>query len=183
MEFSGCEAAVSDKTIMLMHDRRNAVELKYFMPENSAVTSKPMNKITRNSGAEIVTLEDFDWANPVSMRQVQEAIENYRSVLHLLWPMEVTGDLVGRLLLRYWWIAASNVPKVKVAVVVAYFNKIQRLNAKRASNKTAPLSFEEHEKYIKEALAAHGLSSEVPYDGFLAKDHYQGGASNILGEY
>lgn len=62
-------------------------------------------------------------------------------------------DLIGRLLLRYWWIGASNVPKVKAAVVVAYFNKIQRLKAKRASKKAAPLSFEEHEKYIKEALA------------------------------
>lgn len=58
---------------MLMHDRRNSVELKFFMGENCAVTSKPMNKITRNSGAEIVTLEDFDWANPMSMRQVRLA--------------------------------------------------------------------------------------------------------------
>lgn len=72
LEFSGCEAAVSDKTIMPMHDWRNAVELKYFMPENSSVTSKPMNNITRNSGAEIVMLEDFDWANPVSIRQVNK---------------------------------------------------------------------------------------------------------------
>ena len=95
----------------------------------------------------------------------------------------MTGDLIGRLLLRYWWVAASNVPKQKVAVVVAYFNKVQRLNAKRASNKAAPLSFEEHEKFLKEALAAHGLSSEVPYDGFVAKDHHQGGPSNTTGKF
>lgn len=101
------------------------------------------------------------------------AIENYRAVLHMLWPMELTGDIMGRILLRYWWVAATNNPKQKVAVTVAYFNKVQRLNAKRASNKGAPLCFEEHEKYMKEALAAHGLSSEVPYEGFLGKDQQQ----------
>ena len=93
------------------------------------------------------------------------AIENYRSLLHLLWPMDQTGDIIGRLLLRYWHISATNDPKLKVAVICAFFNAVQRLNSKRAANKSAVLSFEEQEKVLKETLSAHGLRSEVPYDG------------------
>ena len=96
---------------------------------------------------------------------MQEAIENYRSLLQLLWPMDQTGNIMGRLLLRYWFISAAQDPKVKIAVICAFFNSVQRMNSKRAANKTVVLSYEEQEKLLKETLAAHGLRSEVPYDG------------------
>ena len=96
---------------------------------------------------------------------MQEAIENYRSVLQLLWPMYQTGNIIGRLLLRYWYVSAANDPKLKVAVICTFFNKVQRLNSKRAANKSPVMSFEEQEKLLKETLSAHGLRSEVPYEG------------------
>ena len=86
-------------------------------------------------------------------------------VLHLLWPMDQTGDIMGRLLLKYWFISATQDPKLKITVICAFFNAVQRMNSKRAANMTVVLSFEEQEKLLKETLAAHGLRSEVPYEG------------------
>lgn len=79
--------------------------------------------------------------------------------------MDQTGDIIGRLLLRYWFISAAQDPKMKVTVICAFFNAVQRLNSKRAANRNVVLNFEEQEKLLKETLAAHGLRSEVPYEG------------------
>lgn len=96
---------------------------------------------------------------------MQEAIENYRSLLQIIWPMDQTGNIIGRLLLRYWYISAAQDPKTKIEVICSYFNAVQRRNVKRAANKGVVLDFEEHEKILKETLAAAGLRSEVPYEG------------------
>ncbi len=150
---------------MMMHDRRNVVELKHFMSENAAVSGKPMKEIRRKEEEAVVTIQDFNWSEPQSLRQVQEALENYKSLLHLLWPADQSGNITGRLLLKYWYVSAAQDSRTKVAVICSYFNAVQRLNAKRAANKACILSYEEHEKILKETLSAHGLRSEVPYDG------------------
>ena len=85
---------------------------------------------------------------------------------------------MGRLLLRYWFISATQDPKLKITVICAFFNAVQRMNSKRAANMTVVLSFEEQEKLLKETLAAHGLRSEVPYEG--AARNYDRQASSTL---
>ena len=125
-----------------MHDRQNTVELKHFMSENTGVASKPMKEIRRKEDEELITISDFNWTEPQSIRQVQEALENYRAILQLLWPMEQTGTIIGRLLLRYWFISAAQDAKTKVSVICKYFNAVQRLNVKRAANRSAILSYE-----------------------------------------
>ena len=164
LEFSGSGNALADKTILMMHDRRNALELKQFMSENASVSGKPMKEIRRKEEESVVTISDFNLAEPQSLRQVQEALENYKTLLTLLWPMDQSGIIIGRLLLKYWYISAAQDHRTKVSVICAYFNAVQRLNAKRAENKSTILSYEEHEKVLKETLAAHGLRSEVPYE-------------------
>lgn len=160
-----------------MHDRRNTVELKHFMSENTGVASKPMKEIRRKEDEELITISDFNWTEPQSIRQVQEALENYRAILQLLWPMDQTGTIIGRLLLRYWFISAVQDAKTKVSVICKYFNAVQRLNVKRAANRSAILSYEEHEKVLKETLAANGLRSEVPYEGIHRVDRAEQGTS------
>ena len=55
----------------MMHDRRNSVEIKHFMADNSSVTSKPMKEIRRKEDDELVTLSDYNWTEPQSIRQVK----------------------------------------------------------------------------------------------------------------
>ena len=116
------------------------------------------------------------------MLQVQEALENYRTLLHLLWPMDQTGDIMGRLLLRYWYVSAAQDPKLKVKVICAFFNSVQRLNVKRAANQGVTMNFEEQEKVLKETLSAHGLRCEVPYEG-LNKNLDRPPSNNYSGGY
>ena len=92
------------------------------------------------------------------------ALENYRSVLQHLWPYDQSGNIIGKLLLKYRHISVAQDQKTKVAVVTSYFNNVQRVNAKRAANKAVILSFEEHERILKDTLISFGLRSEVPFD-------------------
>ena len=164
LEFARGANKISDKVILNMQDRRHSTELKHFLSENTNVASKPIKEIRRQEKEGVVSFQDYSWEEPQSMRQVLEAIENYRTCLTLLWPMDQSGNIMGRLLLKYRNIQASGDPRVKVAVVSTYFDKVQRVNARRAANKSVILDFEGHEKILKETLAAYGLRSEVPYD-------------------
>ena len=76
LEFGGCNSNIADRTIHLLHDRRNVVEIKHFMSENSSVASRPMKEIRRKEDEELVTLSDYNWAVPQSVRQVR-ALINY----------------------------------------------------------------------------------------------------------
>ena len=164
LEFSGCANEVSDKSILLLHDRRNVIELKHFLAENLNVASRPLKYLQRKEDDSLVSSSDYSWDEASSMRQVLNGIENYRSCLHHLWPVDQTGDIIGKLLLKYRHIAVTSDQKTRVAVVTSYFNHVQRANAKRAANKVVVLSFEEHEKVLKDTLISFGLRSEVPYD-------------------
>ena len=96
---------------------------------------------------------------------MQDALETYRTLLHLLWPMDQTGNIMGKLLIRYLYISATQDMKVKINVISDYFNTVQLLNAKRAANEGCILNFDEHEKVLKDTLTGYGLRAEVPYDG------------------
>ena len=164
LEFSGCANEVSDKSILLLHDQRNAVELKHFLAENLNVASRPLKFSQRKEEDSLVSSSDYSWDEASSMRQVLSGIKNYRSCLHHLWLVDQTGDIIGKLLLKYRHIAVTSDQKTRVAVVTSYFNHVQRANAKRVANKAVVLSFEDHEKVLKDTLISFGLRSEVPYD-------------------
>ena len=125
LEFAGGANKVSDKVILNMHDRRHSLELKHFLSENTNIASKPIKEVRRQEKDGVVSFQDYSWEEPQSMRQVLEAIENYRTCLTLLWPWDQTGNIIGRLLLRYRNIQASPDPKVKVAVTSTYFDKVK----------------------------------------------------------
>lgn len=74
LEFGGCSNNIADRTIHMLHDRRNSVEIKHFMTENSSVASKPMKEIRRKEDEELVTLSDYNWSEPQSVRQVKKLI-------------------------------------------------------------------------------------------------------------
>ena len=42
------------------------------MTENSSVASKPMKEIRRKEDEELVTLSDYNWSEPQSVRQVKK---------------------------------------------------------------------------------------------------------------
>lgn len=76
LEFGGCNSNLSDRTIHLMHDRRNVLEMKHFMSENSSVSTRPMKEIRRKEDEELVTLSDYNWVEPQSVRQVMSCLKN-----------------------------------------------------------------------------------------------------------
>ena len=69
LEFGGCNSNIADRTI------------KHFMSQNSSVASQPMKEIRRKEDEELVTLSDYNWAVPQSVRQVRTFI-NYLN-LHI----------------------------------------------------------------------------------------------------
>ena len=74
LEFSGCANEVSEKTILLLHDRRNAIELKHFLAENLNVASRPMRFSQKKEDDSLVSTADYSWDEASSMRQVLEKI-------------------------------------------------------------------------------------------------------------
>ena len=91
LEFGGCSSSVADRTIQLMHDRRNLVELKHFMAENSSVATKPMKEIRRKEDEELITLSDYNWSEPQSVRQVKQICKFLMSVF----PFEIVLEILN----------------------------------------------------------------------------------------
>ena len=159
LEFTGSEHKIADRTLQKLHDRSTALELKNFCSENAAVNSKPQKEERRADGT---LVRDLDWVTPTSVAQIQEAIVNYLCANHALWPFDLTGFSLLRILTKYRWFEHTRNTKLQVTLITSFFNAVMRKNKTAAANKTCILSFRQQEEILKEVLNSNGVSTEPP---------------------
>ena len=162
LEFLGCANLVADKTIINLHNRTVPLLLKHFSSENAGVASKPRREVRRvdDDGYSVTT--DLSWEVPLSLTAVQEAVSNFACINAVLWPLDPTGSIMQRLLMKYKWFTPANDAKTRIEVVTSYFNNILKRNANRAVNGEPVLSFDEHESVLKGLLQRFGLPGDPP---------------------
>ena len=159
LEFTGSEHKIADRTLQKLHDRTTALELKNFCSENAAVNSKPQKEERRADGT---LVRDLDWVTPTSVAQIQEAIVNYLCANHALWPFDLTGFSLLRILTKYRWFEHTKNTKLQITLITSFFNAVMRKNKTAAANKTCILSFRQQEEILKEVLTSNGVSTEPP---------------------
>lgn len=77
------------------------------------------------------------------MRQLQEAVCNYMTVQHLLWPFDHGPHVILRVLIECrWGEAAGNDMKERVNLVSRFFNEVVSDNSGRAVRGEPPLDYE-----------------------------------------
>ena len=119
---------------------------------------------------------DFDWENPFSLNQLQEAVCNFATIYQALWPMDSTPNILWRILTKYKWISAATSADIRQRVICKFFENVSRGNATRAVNGQQPTSYEQMEKTLKQVLISMGVSPEVPFT--IPKQAGSSGANN-----
>ena len=162
LKFMGCQGQVAEKTVENAHDRSIAAQLKHYFSANISINTKPLKKIERSEEDGLSTVMDFLWEEPSTLTHVQDAIINYQTVLHMLWPTDPSAIILLKVLTKFKWINAGESLKEKVNTCTAFFNSVMRENAGRAVRGETVMSFEEQEALLKDVLIAHGLPGTVP---------------------
>ena len=165
LEFTGCQNLVADKTIMLMHDRRNQMSLKMFLSENVSVASRPKVETKTMEEGSTSTSYDLNWKKPSSLSQVMEAIHNYASINHWLFPFCFNGLNILRLLNKYQWLIVARggfEDKNRVELVRTFFDLCMKKVANAANNSKPIPSYKELEDLLKSTLSQSGYSNEIP---------------------
>ena len=163
---TGAEGQVSDRTITLVHDRRNPLLLKYFHRLNASVTSKPLRAESKRDGNSMAFVTDFCWAEIDSAKHVIDAIINFNIINSTIWPYDQTGQLLLKLYNRYGNFPYGNTEKERINLFSTHFARVSEVNCSRACRNECPLPYEGLEKILKEVLGDHDLPLEPPHAGF-----------------
>ncbi len=84
-----------------------------------------------------------DMAEPAEVRQLQEALVNYLTVSHVLWPFDYGPLVLLRVLVENrWGEAAGTDMKERVGLVSRFFNEVISDNSGRAVRGEPPLDYE-----------------------------------------
>jgi hypothetical protein len=113
-----------------MHDRQVAVEL---------------DMLARcNYGKETRTGEKMAWSEATEVKHIQEAVLNFATVQHAIWPADYSGLVILRVLVEARWgeIAGEDERK-RLALVKKFFGDTARENAGRAVRREPPLDYEQ----------------------------------------
>lgn len=168
--YSGADNMVSIKTVELLQDRTKSLSLKHFHSANLYVTSKTKKEVTKFTADGCTKSFDFNWENPTTLQQLQEAVINYASLLQNIWPYDHTGISLLRLLVKFNWISGAEDFNVRKEVLPTFFANVMSQNCARASNGKAPMSFKAMEDILKDVLLRNGIDASVPLDGYSKKN-------------
>jgi len=144
----GAESQINEKVILSLHDRQVPVELKMLLRGN----------YHRDSG------KGTDLAEPAEVRHLQEAVCNYMTACHVLWPFDYGPLVILRVLIENrWGEAAGGDMRERVGLVTRFFNEVVGDNSGRAVRGEPPLDYEK-------VRAKWGRQVEMafPQLGFLA---------------
>lgn len=178
LEFTGSDGCVADNILVSMHDRTMPLKLKNFLTENANVGSRPHREVKKWEDGELSTVVDFAWDNPASLQGIQEAYINYMCIMGNLWPFDETAHSMLRLMTRYRWAASAPELKTRAKILTDFFEKVLRMNASKAANKTRVLSYAEQEKCLKDILLKNNTRAEIPISDFAGKFEAHGNQSS-----
>jgi hypothetical protein len=125
MEHYGVQGQVKDDVIGKMHNRTVVLTFDAF--------GKTTVKTGRNPGGKYA-----------DRQQLEEALINYGSLTHALWPMDYTVFAMWRVLCdAKWGAAATNDERKQSELVIEYFNGMLADNCSRAVHSQYPAVFEQ----------------------------------------
>lgn len=106
----GAEGLINEQTLIRLHDRQVPVELNMLHAANFTKAKATSDNKT-------------DWAEPTEVRQLQEAVLNYTTVMQILWPMDFGPLVITRVLVESrWGEAAGGNEKARIQLVSRYVN-------------------------------------------------------------
>ena len=83
-------------------------------------------------------------SEPVDVRHLQEAVTNFMTASHALWPFDFGPLVILRVLVEQrWGDIASSDTKARVALVSRFFNEVASENSGRAVRGEPPLDYEQ----------------------------------------
>jgi hypothetical protein len=105
-----------------------------------------------------------DLAEPAEVRHLQEALCNYMTACHVLWPFDYGPLVILRVLIENrWGEAAGGDMRERVGLVTRFFNEVVADNSGRAVRGEPPLDYEKvRAKWTRQVELA------FPQLGFLA---------------
>ena len=105
-----------------------------------------------------------DLAEPAEVRHLQEAVCNYMTACHVLWPFDYGPLVVLRVLIENrWGEAAGSDMRERVGLVTRFFNEVVGDNSGRAVRGEPPLDYEKvRAKWVRQVELA------FPQLGYLA---------------
>ena len=126
----GAEGQVNEATIVKMHDRQVAIEL---------------DMLARcNFGKETKLGERTAWTEATEVRHIQEAVLNFATLQHAIWPADYSGLVIMRVLVdARWGAVVGDEEKKRVALIKRFFSDTVRENAGRAVRKEPPMDYEQ----------------------------------------
>ena len=138
----GADGLVNEATLVKLHDRQVPVELSMLHAAN----------FTKSKGQ---GEDNTPWIEPTEVRQLQEAVLNYATVMHTLWPFDYGPLVIMRVLVECrWGEAAGTDEKARISLVSRFFNEIVKENSGRAVRGEPPADFEKaRAKYTRIVMA------------------------------
>ena len=86
----GIDAAVSDKTIEICHDRTRVVQVKHFLRENVNVMNLPTTSksVHTDMGDGMAIVSDLQWKDASTVEPILEELMSYISIMDQLHPID-----------------------------------------------------------------------------------------------
>lgn len=160
----GADSQISERAIGLLHDRTVPVPLKLFSKMNATVSWKPMVEERRRSENRVASIVDYDWRELENIAHVQDALINYAGVQQFLFPYDLTGLALLKLLNVYSYLPYGS-DKSRATLICDHFSRVMHLNVARAARGKPPLDYEGLENVLKKVLQDASLPREPPSRG------------------
>jgi len=123
----GADSQINERVILSLHDRQVPIELKSLLRSN----------FHKDGG------KGVDLAEPAEVRHLQEAVCNYMTACHVLWPFDYGPLVILRVLIENrWGEAAGGDMRKRIGLVTQFFNEVVSDNSGRAVRGEPPLDYE-----------------------------------------
>ena len=158
LEHVGLENVLSQKTVALLHDRRNEFKVQFFSQINANVgLDKIANNITfqKDGSADIKSHEN--WAEVVTLNELTMALDNIVAAWSVFWPGDQSMVTIRRVVSRKKEFNEIRDAKTRKKLLEAYINKMFQINSRRAAQGDVPLTYKEALEQSKEYL-------DTPYE-------------------
>ena len=171
----GLNSQVAEEAIAILHDRRQQWKLSWFARINATISSRQMKTKTDYTVDGATTSSTaLDWKELTTTRCAQDALLSFQICLSLIWPLDLTGIILLKVLNDYHMLPHAP-EKTRVLVITNLFDRISNTNTKRCVRREPPLNFKEISSELKVVLRDYGLSENPPtmfdagFDGKIPK--------------
>ena len=149
-------------SVVRMHDRAQAKQLKYFHKKNLNVARNPVKEQRLREGDSVYTSSEYNWVELTEVRHVVDALINYGIVSQYLWPYDQTPWILFKLYNTYGWLQYGIADKRRILMICDHYDRVAQANADRAVGRLPICDYLEQERILKMILTEEGLSQSPP---------------------